>query len=239
MSAAATSGSRGVKLGAEPRKLAILGVLVVVAVVAVMYNSNSSTSTPSGTTAVSPATNTARTTTAPHQRARRRPSQRPNDRRTLRMQEVTLEAQQGAIDPTLRLDLLERLKNAKFTAATRSLFEPGPTELPPQLAKKVTVMPGPRPEQTPTGAAAGPAGAPPPPPITLKFYGFAAPATSTGTRRGFFLDQEDVVIANEGETVKGRYHIVSLNPKSADVEDVATKNRQTLAITPEGQAGAY
>ena len=156
MSAAATSGSSGLKLGAEPRKLAILGALVAIAVVVLIYNSNSSTPAPSNAGTSAPAANTARpAATTPHQRARSRTSQRSNDRRTLRMQEVTVEAQQGSIDPTLRLDLLERLKHVKLNGAARSLFEPGPAELPPQLAKKVTVMPGPRPEQTPA-AGAGP-----------------------------------------------------------------------------------
>jgi hypothetical protein len=152
------------------------------------------------------------------------------------MQEVTVEAQQGSIDPTLRLDLLQRLKGIKFAGAGRSLFEAGPAELPPQLAKKVIVMPGARPGQA--AAMPKPAGPPQPPPITLQFYGFAAPATSSGVRRGFFLDEDEVLIANEGDTLKGRYHIVSLQPKSAEVEDTTTKNRQSLPITPESGGSA-
>jgi hypothetical protein len=235
MSAASTSGSRGLKLGAEPRKLAILGGLIVVVILVWIYNSNGTSSGPSNTT--TRATNApAASPTLPHPREHRRTVQRARDRKALRMQEVTVEAQQGSIDPTLRLDLLQRLKGVKFAGAGRSLFEPGPAELPPQLTKKVIVMPGAQPGQA--AAVPKPAGPPQPPPITLKFYGFAAPATSTGARRGFFLDEDEVLIANEGDTLKGRYHIVSLQPKSAEVEDTTTKNRQSLPITPEGSGRA-
>ena len=238
MSAAATSRSRGMKLGAEPRKLAILGALLAVAAAVLIYNSSDTGSTPSNTGSTTRATNAPATAPAiPHPREHRRTAQRARDRKTLRMQEVTVEAQQGSIDPTLRLDLLQRLKNVKFAGPGRSLFEQGPAELPPQLAKKVTVMPGPQPAQasvTPAKPAA-PAG---PPPITLKFYGFSAPVGTNGPRRGFFLDEDDVVIANEGDTIKGRYHIVSLQPKAAEVEDLMTKNRQSLPIASEGSGNA-
>jgi hypothetical protein len=235
MSAAATSGSRGLKLGAEPRKLALLVGLIVVVILVWLYNRNGTSSGPSNT--ATRATNApAALSAAPHPREHRRTMQRAHDRKTLRMQEVTVEAQQGSIDPTLRLDLLQRLKGIKFAGAGRSLFEAGPAELPPQLAKKVIVMPGARPGQA--AAMPKPAGPPQPPPITLKFYGFAAPATSSGVRRGFFLDEDEVLIANEGDTLKGRYHIVSLQPKSAEVEDTTTKNRQSLPITPESGGSA-
>lgn len=236
MSAAVSS--RGMKLGAEPRKLAILGGLVVAAIVLFIYNSGDSGSTPSNSARTTRAVSTPAVATVPHPREHRRTAQRGRDRKTLRMQEVTTEAQQGSIDPTLRLDLLARLKNVKFSGAARSLFEAGPAELPEQLAKKVTVMPGPQPQQAAAAAMQQrPVGPPQPPPITLKFYGFAAPATSTAPRKGFFLDGDDVVIANEGETVKGRYHIVSLQPKAAEVEDLTTKSKQSLPIASEGSAG--
>jgi hypothetical protein len=227
------------KLGAEPRKLIILGGLLAVAVVVLIYNSNSS-DTPGGSTVGS----VARTAgSAPigiplqRQHGKKRAVARTSERNTLRMKEVTVEAQQGEIDPTLRLDLLERLKGVKFTGGSRSLFEAGPAPMPAQLAaQKVTVMPGPLP-QTPAQTANTPMPAPGPPPITLKFYGFAAPVNAGGTRQGFFLDEDTIFVADEGQIVKGRYRIISLQPKSAEVEDVVTKSRQTLPITPEMQSG--
>ena len=62
------------------------------------------------------------------------------------MEEVTVEAARGDIDPTLRLDLLQRLKTVKFTAGNRNLFQAGAV-ITPQMAaaKPVKIMPGPLP----------------------------------------------------------------------------------------------
>ncbi|MFZ0589226.1 MAG: hypothetical protein WAM39_01970 [Bryobacteraceae bacterium] len=239
MSAAVSARIRGMKLGAEPRKLAILGGLVALAVGAYFYNSGGdSAGSVSTGTAVHPASTAPLESTAPHPHVRKRIH--PSDRNTLRMQEVTAEAQRGDIDPTLRLDLLQRLKGVKFTGASRSLFEPGPAVITPQMAaaKPVKIMPGPLPGHAgnPAGGPSGPAGAAP---IPLKFYGFAAPVNASGVRRGFFLDEDNVVVADEGETVKGRYRIISLQPKSAEVEDLLTKNRQSLPIVPEMASNAF
>jgi hypothetical protein len=238
VSAAVSTRIRGMKLGAEPRKLAILGGLVAAAIGVFFYNSSGDTAGSVSTgTAVHQASTLPVDTPAPRPHLRRRV--RSSDRNTLRMQEVTLEAQRGDIDPTLRLDLLQRLKGVKFTGAWRNLFEPGPAVITPQMAaaKPVKIMPGP----LPRNAAGGPMGVNPagPAPIPLKFYGFAAPVNSSGARRGFFLDGDNVLVADEGETVKNRYRIISLQAKSAEVEDVMTKNRQSLPIVPEMAANGY
>ncbi len=239
----AASPSRGLKFGAEPRKLALLGGLLVVAVGAFLYNSNSDTGSSDAGGAVHPAAvPAAMTTPLTRPRTPRKRVVQRNDKNTLRMVDVTLEAQHGSIDPTLRLDLLQRLKGVKFTGGTRSLFESGPAAaLPGQPgAQVVKVIPGPLPQQSlPQGTS--PAGTINPQfaPIPLKFYGFAAPANSIGPKRGFFLDEDNVVVANEGEMVKGHYRIVSLQPKTAEVEDTTTKNRQTLQIIPESQPNAF
>jgi hypothetical protein len=246
VSAAASSSSRsGIKLGAEPRKLLILGGLLVVAVGVFLYNSGSDgggSEAGGGSAAVRPnGAPAVAVNGGTRPRIRRRATQRNSERNTLRMQEVTVEAQRGNIDPTLRLDLLQRLKTVKFTGGNRSLFEAGPAAIAAAHAApaNVKVMPGPLPQNP--GQPGGPAGSAQPQtaPIPLKFYGFSAPVNSPGPRRGFFLDGEDVVVANEGDTVKGRYHIVSLQPKTAEVEDTTTKNRQTLPIIPEMQSNGF
>ena len=236
--------SRGLKFGAEPRKLALLGGLLVVAVGAFLYNSSSDTgsSDAGSSAAVHTPGVPASATPLTRPRIRRRAAQRTSERNTLRMQEVTLEAQRGNIDPTLRLDLLQRLKGVKFTGGNRSLFESGPAAALPGQAggQSVKITPGPLP-QTPANTVINASGPLQPQfaPIPLKFYGFAAPANSMGPRRGFFLDDDNVVVADEGDTVKGHYRIVSLQPKAAEVEDTATKNRQTLTIIPESQPNAF
>lgn len=238
MSASASTKVFGMKLGADRRKLIILGGLVVVAAVLFFYNSGSDVPGPqSSATSARPSSQPATPSGTSARRARRR-TQRSNEHNTLRMEEVAMEAARGDIDPTLRLDLLQRLKTVKFTGSRRNLFEPG-AMITPQMpaAKPVKIMPGPLPHPgavNPVPVQAGPA---PPPPIPLKFYGFAAGAN--GSRRGFFLDQDNIVVADQGDIVKGRYHILALEPKSAEVEDMVTHSRQNLSIVPEMRPSGF
>lgn len=239
MSVGATPKARALKLGAEPRKLIILGVLVLVAVGLYLYNSGGDTGGPSGGgAAVRPAANTNPSeTSSAAPRARRRVN-RASEKNTLRMQVVTPEAQRGNIDPTLRLDLLKRLKSVTLAGGGRNLFGGAPAEI--LTAKPTRIMPGKLPGQTVPGqmprvVASGP---PPPAPIPLKFYGFAAPSSAGETRRGFFMDGDNVVIASPGDLIKGRYRIVTLEPQAAVVKDTLANNQQSLTITPEDQQNA-
>jgi hypothetical protein len=223
----------GMKVGADRRKLILLAALAVVAAVLFLYNSGSDVpASQSSSTTARPASLQPATPSGTNARRARRRVQRSNEHNTLRMEEVTVEAARGDIDPTLRLDLLQRLKTVKFTAARRNLFEPGAV-ITPQMpaAKPVKIVPGPLPHPGGPNAAVVQTGPAPPPPIPLKFYGFAASAN--GGRRGFFLDQDNIVVADQGDIVKGRYRIVSLEPKSAEVEDMVTHSRQNLTIVPE------
>jgi hypothetical protein len=226
------------KLGAEPRKVAILAGLLVVAAALFIYNLSSdpsSSGVPAGLTSRTPAAPvpaTPRVTTP-----RRKLNQRSSERNTIRMRAVTAEAQRGDIDPTLRLDLLLRLRNVQASAGSRNLFDIGPaTPDAGSAAAAPKIIPGPLPQSEPQDAAqsanAAQNGAPQ---IPLKFYGFAAPVSVTGPRRGFFLDGDNILIAAEGDTMKGRYRVVSLSAQSAELEDVQTKTRQTVALTPEVQ----
>jgi hypothetical protein len=236
MSAAAPSKA-GLKFGAEPKKVAILGVLLAVAAGLLISNlSSGGDSGPSTPATTAPHTAAAPSTLAPtahEQSVRRRLNQKTNEKNVLRMRTVTLEAQRGDIDPTLRLDLLARLKNVQLTGRERSLFEAGTAPAQAANAPPTKIMPGPLPSQAAPAAATQPAG-PPPVTIPLKFYGFSAPATAADPRAGFFLDGDNIIIANEGEVVKNRYRIVKLEPKSAEVQDMIGKVQQTLPLTPEG-----
>src|SRR6185437_5656754 len=168
-------------------------------------SSSDSGSPAPATTASHPAAAPATLTAPPaahEQSARRRLNQKSSEKNVLRMRTVTLEAQRGDIDPTLRLDLLARLKNVQLAGGERSLFEAGtsPAEAAAN-ASPTKIMPGPLPAKPGPDPAAQPA-APPPVVIPLKFYGFSAPATAADPRAGFFLDGDNIIIANEGEVVK-------------------------------------
>jgi hypothetical protein len=63
----------------------------------------------------------------------------------------------------------------------------------------------------------------------LKFFGFAS---SPGEPTSVFLGNgDDVFVAREGEIVNRRYKVMKINPKSVEIEDVLSNNRQTIPLT--------
>ena len=145
----------------------------------------------------------------------------------------------ATIDPTLRTDLLTRLGNVPIQGGSRPLFEfgaapppkaPDPGKIVP--TKPVTVATAvpitPSAPVTPTAPVK-----PQAPPIPLKFYGFTS--ARAGAKRAFFLENEDVFVANEGAVVKKRYKVVRINMNSVVMEDTEYKQQQTLPLTEQTQ----
>jgi len=223
------------KLGAEPKKIAVLVALVLVAGYFFFSNRGSDDATPviQRPAAALPPVTTPRTV-----RADARSEARPG-----RL------AQQGlhpsikydipdpsSVDPTLHLDELAKLKSVTVEAGARSLFEilaaPPPSVALVKEPLKIPVVPQfvgpvqPRPVEPPPEPKA--------PPIPLKFYGFVN-KTKAGDKRAFFLDGEEIVIASEGDMIKRRYKIVRIGINSAVVEDTQFKsnNQQTLPLEAE------
>jgi len=229
-------------IGAEPKKLAILGALAVAIVVAFKLSSSSSapeqTATPAASTApaATPAPVISRDPTPlPPQRTARGSSQSQQVTNDFR---PTLKVPEGldvtTLDPTLKLELLAKVQNVPMEGGSRSLFEF--SQPPPPPPPKVTIKPGPvadvKPDLPKPEAPATPPPPPPPPPIPLKFYGYAG-TTRDGMRRAFFLDGDDIFTPAENETIKGRYKIIRIGVNSAVVEDTSTKNQQTLPLVEE------
>jgi hypothetical protein len=230
-------------LGAEPKKVAMLAGLV--ALLGVVYWMNSSPSAPAPTPAARPTT--AAGTPPPVAAAKRIPSPEvPLARRRAKANSApgigddfrpTLKLPEGTdvsiIDPALRVDLLAKAQS-DASAGGRSLFEfsQAPPPPPPKVSpiKPAPVQPAEPPKTV--AVSAEPPKPPPPPAITLKYYGFAGNASS-GQRRAFFLDGEDIFVAGENDLVKGRYRIVRIGVNSAVVEDVPNKNQQTLPLVEE------
>jgi len=225
------------KLGADPKKIAVLGALVLVAGYFYFSNSNSG-----GGPAAAPMVSRAPVAmpgTAPRVAARsslRLPQQAGGASREFKPSLKPKNIDTASIDPTLRLDLLAKLKTVNVEGGTRSLFEIGAA--PPAEAINVK-----EPEKIAIARkfvgpvmpkAAEPAPDPKAPPIPLKFYGFVN-KTKVGDKRAFFLDGEDIVIAGEGDTIKKRYKIVRIGVNSAVVEDTEFKNnnQQTLPLEAE------
>lgn len=235
-------------VGAEPKKLAILGGLLLLAGGAYYWtsrpdvpagaNTSPASGAPSVNTAVAPSS-APRTTTSSSgpktaTRGGRVSSSGDDFRPTLKLPEGM---DVSSIDPNLKLDLMAKVRRVSIESGARSLFEfytpPPPPPPPPPKVNPIKPDPSKTAGKQPEGPK-GPPPPPPPPPIPLKFYGYSGALRST-VRRAFFLDGEDIVQAGENETIRNRYKIVRIGVNSAVVEDIVAKNQQTLPMVEEAQ----
>ena len=131
-------------LGAEPKKVALLGVFVFVAIVAYFYNrapsgsSEPTTSTRTTAPGTAQPSGVARPVTRTKRTGQRGGTGLQEFRPSLKPKKGE-EASRADIDPTLRLDLLEKLQKVGMEGGKRSLFEAG--QAPVQMAKVVKEPP--------------------------------------------------------------------------------------------------
>jgi len=237
-------------LGAEPKKMAALGGLMLLAAYSFYSNVLSGPDVPeSAKQSARPAASVA----APVTPASRETARRTEERKMLMGKQsvgdfhpvfkATNEKERPdpmKVDPTLRMELVTRLQNVTLSGGQRSLFEisnlpepvttagPGEKILPEPrkdlLYARLARPMGPDPKPVPPT----PTPKPPPPPIPLKFYGYSTP--QTGAKRAFFLEGEEIHVIKEGDLVKKRYRIVKIGLKSVVVEDVEHKHEQTMPL---------
>ena len=126
-------------------------------------------------------------------------------------------------NPALRTDILKRFLALEYNGVHRSIFSatlPPPPAPPP--TKQVNVAPPP-----PSG----------PPPLTVdaKYFGYVSDSGGSH-RRAFFAtsNNEDVIIAGEGDTLMGRFRVVRITNTTADVEEVSSGRRATLTLEEPG-----
>jgi hypothetical protein len=237
------------QLGAEPKKVAILGGLALVLVYLVWSNLFSSPSssqpspapqahvvTPYAGVSPEPPSTTASTEPVRRQAAPRTAASLEDFKPSFKRARLVA-TDPTHVDPTLRLDLLAKLQSARFEGSMRSLFEFSQTApLPVKEPKHIDVGPtrafGPQPLPPPQA----PPAPPPPPSIPLKFYGFVNPARPD-VKSAFFLDGEEILVATEGQTIRNRYRIVRIGVNSAVVEDTQFNNQQTLPLVAEESTG--
>ncbi len=226
------------KVGAEPRKVAILAVLTVAAGYLVYTNliSGPGGATPPATVSPSPPALTRASETGrpvPRQEPAVAPS-RPGVqefRPSLKPRKEGERLDLSQIDPTLRLDLLARLQDVTFEGGDRSLFEFSAAPLPKKPEPKIIPKTPAELAKTEDTKPAEPV-KPPPPPIPLRFYGYTTQARQ-GAKRAFFLEGEDIFVASEGDVVKKRYKVVRIGVNSVVVEDIEHKHEQTLPLVAE------
>ena len=241
------------QLGAEPKKLAILGGLAVVLIV--VYLINRTPDVPQQAASITPpAARNPVPLESPGARARSvqnaaglTPQAAPETGSTRRGQAAiqdfkpTLKLPDGVdvsrIDPALKLNLLAQLQNLPLEGGERSLFEfgsaPKPKTATPTVAPVKPITP------LPTLETSGVPATPPKPvipPIPLKYYGYVSDSRAVApgaAKRAFFLDGEDIVVAGENDVIRNRFKIIRIGVNSAVVEDTTNKNQQTLPLVEE------
>ncbi|HEX3372074.1 MAG TPA: hypothetical protein VHS08_06120 [Candidatus Acidoferrales bacterium] len=123
-------------------------------------------------------------------------------------------------NPALRLDILQRFLALEYKGAHRNIFSASfpPPPAPPASKVPVNVNPGPPP-------------GPPPLTVDAKYFGYVSDMGGSH-RRAFFAtsNNEDVIIAGEGDTLMGRFRVIRLTNTTADVEEVSSGRRATLPL---------
>ncbi|HLJ23139.1 MAG TPA: hypothetical protein VKT71_03465 [Candidatus Acidoferrales bacterium] len=129
-------------------------------------------------------------------------------------------------NPALRMDILKRFLALEYTGVHRSIFS---AKMPPPPTPPVT---------RPVIAETGPPPGPPPLTVDAKYFGYVSDPRGDH-RRAFFSsgNNDDIIIAGEGDTLLGRFRVVRLTTTSADVEEVSTGRRATLNLEEPPPAG--
>jgi hypothetical protein len=235
------------KLGAEPKKVAVLIGLVVVAIVVFLMNSGPGDDSavytpparPSESAAASGAGEPAESGTAAVRQQRGRTSN--EFRPSLRPKRGEQRPDPMTIDPTLRVDLLAKLQQVDVEGAHRSVFDfsqpPPPKPDPVKAAEAKPPVPDPivaAKKAEPADEVKPEPAKPKAPPIPLKFYGYVSPA-GPAVKRAFFMEGEEIHVVREGEVVKRRYKIVRIGVNSVVVEDTQFGSQQTLPLEEQQQ----
>jgi len=224
------------KLGADPKKVAILGGLLVLA--GIVYFAQSGPSEPAPAPRAMRPLNASPSGAVPTARAaetRRRTgsSSLGEFKPILRSPNPQDRPDPATIDPRIRFDLLAKLETVQVNSSGRNIFQLGAAPAP--AAPAGPLKPLPKPPGTivvnhpATPGAAGPP-ATPPPPISFHYYGFKV-SKADGKKEAFLLDGDDIMIAGENDSVKkGRYKITHIGVNSITIEDTQFKHSQTLQL---------
>lgn len=230
------------KLGAEPKKIAMLVGIIGVGLAAMFIGDDTppgrrTPATPGRATAPPAAGPRTVPVVAQREGAKTRPALRAavqEFKPVLKSSRAEDRVDPATIDPTLRLELIKRLAAVQIEGGSRTIFDfgaapppkqPDPPKIFPKPASEVAAAAAP----PPVSVTPAPPVKPSAPPIRLKFYGFVGGAR-TKTKRAFFLDGEDIFVAGEGDVIQKRFRVVRIGLNSVVMEDLEFKSQQTLNL---------
>lgn len=251
-------------LGAEPKKLALLGAILAVGG-AVYWLQNRGDGAVSAHVAPAPVAPAPAVVPPPEKPAAQPDPDAPNVESAARGDLQTASAERrtplggssndtwvpsmkksddldvSKIDPRIDLDLLAKVRAVPMEGGASSLFDFSKPPEPP-APKVAPITPAAVPVPPPVAASKAPAAppkptTPPAPPIPFKYYGYAG-KPSSGPLQGLFVEGDPtngtIYAKSEGEMIKDRYKVVHIGIRSADVEDTQTHHQETLKM-PEDQ----
>jgi hypothetical protein len=125
-------------------------------------------------------------------------------------------------DPKLRMDLLARLQSMQVSGARRDLFQFVVTEanMAVKPERKITPDAMTQPSKGLDGEQ--------PALFPFRYYGYTLMVKRP--KRGFFLEDDAIYIASEGELIKSRYKVMHVGANSAVVEDTSNKSQRALPL---------
>lgn len=228
------------KTGAERNKIILLGALTAVLAVTV-YVQFFSSSTPAPARRVTPAPKqmASQTITQPTRTPAKAVTRaRGQGFRPRFAPDTSAEGLDPmSVDPTLRTDLLAKVRAVEFSGVSRNIFQFGERKrvAPPpdpkavaQAQQRLEALSKPAPPPAPAAPQT-----PKAPPIQFKYYGFANQPDDP-IKRAFLLDGEDILIGVEGQVFKNRYKIVRIGVNSIVMEDMQFNDQQTLQLQQQG-----
>jgi uncharacterized protein (TIGR03437 family) len=130
-------------------------------------------------------------------------------------------------DPTLRLDLVAKMREATAAGESRNLRPAAPSLVPARPTKHSRTLEDEGPRLPLLPADPEPPSQKPAEPVDVKYYGWAS-ASGSDHKSALLLDGDDVVVKAEGEIVKGHYRVAHIGPDAVVLEDT---NDKLLAMT--------
>lgn len=219
------------KLGAEKKKVVLLGVLTIIAGYSIYTQLlSNSTSKPRANWRIS---SEEQREANSHLRAvtRRHTSNSTSGIVKERLDPIN-------IDPTLQTELLTKVRAVTFKGVRRDLFrfsERGRSNGALSVAATKIKAAQNRLEvaasQSKLTKPRKPVSSKPvTPSIKWKYYGFANSSSDTRKRAFLIGDENQIFIATEGDIFKKRYRVVRIGAKSIVIEDLKFKNEQSLLL---------
>lgn len=130
-------------------------------------------------------------------------------------------------DPSLRLDLLQKIRRERYAGQDRNIFSAEPLA-PPRVTRRVAVEPAPQ----------VPVAPPPPPPVTVPatFYGIVTDV-ATGRKEACFSTGADnaPLILPEGGTLLNQFRVLKIGSNSVEVQEISTgRTTMMVLMSPPG-----